>query len=230
MGSRHPPTPTLQVIPSSGIADGRGQPGEVDEGAQPPGLGAQRVPGLRQGVEDDLVAGQDAVAPVPVAPIPPDLLDRVRLRAMGRQVGQGQVGVRRGRRRRVCRPDPAPRRNACRSARPGPTRPIRCSSPRSRPRAGRGATPAPAPGGWPRRAAPRHSVARACRAAARPFGTRGGSCALSDRSGPRPRTTSSTGAAAGSWAAAPRSSSGKPAQLDRVAVGTDRHGRGHGTA
>ena len=64
------------VIPASRIGDGRGQPREVGERAQPSGLGEERVPGGASCVDHGLVAaGEHAVAEPAVAQVLPHPLN-----------------------------------------------------------------------------------------------------------------------------------------------------------
>ncbi len=57
-----------------------------------PGLGDELVPGIAAVVEDGTIGGEDPVGEPVVAQELPEVLDRVQLRAFGRQWQEGEVG------------------------------------------------------------------------------------------------------------------------------------------
>jgi hypothetical protein len=59
---------------------------------EPAGLGSEGIPGAADGVEDAPIVPQHAVREEALAQVEPDSLDRVELRAVGRQVQEREVG------------------------------------------------------------------------------------------------------------------------------------------
>src|ERR1700756_5953018 len=59
---------------------------------EPPGLVDELVPGMAAVIEDGAIGGEDPVGEPVVAQELPEVLDRVQLRAFGRQWQEGEVG------------------------------------------------------------------------------------------------------------------------------------------